>query len=84
MSDSMFPAFPLTWIDTGEIVDANLELVQTIEDEDMGNLFAAAADLRDAAKNARIILHSMRHAGEGGLDTIIADLDAALAKAGAA
>ena len=79
-AERLFPVLPLNWIDTGEIVDANLDLVQSIEDEGMGTLFAASPDLLEASKNARVILHSIRHAGEGGLDTIIADLDAAIAK----
>lgn len=80
-STERFPSFPLDWIDTGEIVDANLEHVLLCEDEELGTLFAAADDLLQASRNARIILQSFRYAGEGGLDSMIAELDAAIAKA---
>lgn len=76
--------------DIGELVDEHDTILAEFDPtdetvkawEDRADLLDAAIDLVAAAKNARIILASFRASGDGGLNTIIADLDAAIAKAG--
>jgi hypothetical protein len=81
---------PWAYLDLGEVVLANdfdvtVATLNTTHDdaEAAGELLAAAPELLDALRNARIILAAMRHAGEGGLDTVIEEADAAISKASA-
>lgn len=84
---------PLIYLDIGEIVreDDTDVTIATLEHgpgwdgfqegEAYGELLAAAPEMLVALRNARVILQSFRVSGEGGLDTMIADIDAAIAKA---